>query len=271
MTNLEKKEIYSNLKEINESIERIYIPSCNLEIIKDPKESNFLDEEGKEYFRSCAAQLEKGNENIEFSREIYICKAEGKIVAYYIFEATTGQGAVIELQRLEDKGEFRYFATDFLVTFSGDIVREDSNREELSITIVGQTPNNRTVAKHIVYFDRIEAYNMADKLSKVLNKKIDLKDEIKKYNSTCYEIRYSEDDAVLMKNNITKEEVTVPNQFFDHDGLSFEDLKELAEEEYTEKYQEIITEEEKEEVDKIRKFLSEYPENNTDKGKKIVN
>ena len=27
----------------------------------------------------------------------------------------------------------------------------------------------------------------------------------------------------------------------------------------------------KEEVDKIRKFLSEYPENNTDGGKKIVN
>lgn len=266
MTNLEKKEIYSNLKEINESIERIYIPSCNLEIVKDPKESNFLDEEGKEYFRSCAAQLEKGNENVEFSREIYICKAEEKIVAYYIFEAPTGQGAVIELQRLEDKEEFRYFATDFLATFPGDIIRE-----ELSITIVGQTPNNRTVAKHIVYFDMIEAYNMADKLSKVLNKKVDLKDEIKKYNSTCYEIRYSEDDAVLMRNNITEEEVIVPNLFFDRDGLSFEDLKELAEEEYTEKYQEIVTEEEKEEVDKIRKFLSEYPENNTDGGKKIVN
>lgn len=266
MTNLEKKEIYSNLKEINESIERIYIPSCNLEIVKDPKESNFLDEEGKEYFRSCAAQLEKGNENVEFSREIYICKAEGKIVAYYIFEAPTGQGAVIELQRLEDKEEFRYFATDFLATFPGDIVRE-----ELSITIVGQTPNNKTVAKHIVYFDMIEAYNMADKLSKVLNKKVDLKDEIKKYNSTCYEIRYSEDDAVLMRNNITEEEVTVPNLFFDRDGLSFEDLKELAEEEYAEKYQEIITEEQKEEVDKIRKFLNEYPESNTDGGKKIIN
>ena len=39
MTNLEKKEIYSNLKRSNESIERIYIPSCNLEIVKDPKES----------------------------------------------------------------------------------------------------------------------------------------------------------------------------------------------------------------------------------------
>ncbi len=112
---------------------------------------------------------------------------------------------------------------------------------------------------------------MADKLSKVLNKKIDLKDEIKKYNSTYYEIRYSEDDAVLMRNNITEEEATVPNLFFDHDELSFEDLKELAEEEYTEKYQEIITEEQREEVDKIRKFLSEYPENNTDVGKKIIN
>lgn len=266
MTNLEKKEIYSNLKEINESIERIYIPSCNLEIVKDPKESNFLDEEGKEYFRSCAAQLERGNENVEFSREIYVCKAGEKIVAYYIFEAPTGQGAVIELQRLEDKGEFRYFATDFLVTFPGDIVREDSN-----ITIVGQTPNNRVVAKHVLYFDRIEAYNMADKLSKVLNKKVDLKDEIKKYNSACYEVRYSEEDAVLMRNNITGEEATVPNLFFDYNGLSPEDMREIAEEEYTEKYQEIITEEQREEVDKIRKFLSEYPENNTDGGKKIIN
>lgn len=152
------------------------------------------------------------------------------------------------------------------MTFPGDIVRE-----ELNITIVGQTPNNRVVAKYVLYFDRIEAYNMADKLSKVLNKKIDLKDEIKKYNSTYYEIRYSEDDAVLMRNNITEEEATVPNLFFDHDELSFEDLKELAEEEYTEKYQEIITEEQREEVDKIRKFLSEYPENNTDVGKKIIN
>ncbi len=78
MTNLEKKEIYNNLKEINDSIEKIYIPSCDLEIVKDLKESNFLDEKGKEYFRNCAAQLEKGNENVEFSREIYICKAEKK-------------------------------------------------------------------------------------------------------------------------------------------------------------------------------------------------
>ena len=37
MTNLEKKEIYNNLKEINDSIEKIYIPSCDLEIIKDPR------------------------------------------------------------------------------------------------------------------------------------------------------------------------------------------------------------------------------------------
>ena len=38
-------------------------------------------------------------------------------------------------------------------------------------------------------------------------------------------------------------------------------MKEIAEEEYAEKYQEIITEEQREKVDKIRKFLSEYPEN----------
>ena len=112
---------------------------------------------------------------------------------------------------------------------------------------------------------------MADKLSKVLNKKVDLKEEIKKYNSTCYEIRYSEEDAVLMRNNITGEEATVPNLFFDYNGLSPEDMKEIAEEEYAEKYQEIITEEQREEVDKIRKFLSEYSENNTDGGKKIIN
>lgn len=152
------------------------------------------------------------------------------------------------------------------MTFSGDIVRE-----ELNIIIVGQTPNNRVVAKHILYFDRVEAYNMADKLSKVLNKKIDLKDEIKKYNSTCYEIRYSEDDTVIMRNNVIEEEVIVPNLFFDYNGLSPEDMKEIAEEEYTKKYQEIITEEQREEVDKIRKFLSEYPESKIGGGKKIVN
>lgn len=266
MTDLEKKEIYDNLKEINESIERIYIPSCDLEIINAPTESDFLDEEGKKYFRSCAAQLKRGNENVEFSEEIYICKAEEKILAYYIFEAPTGQGAIIEFQRIEDRGEFRYFTTDFLITFPGDIERKD-----LSLSIIGQTPNSKIVAKHILYFDRVEAYNMADKLSKVLNKKIDLKDEIKKYNSACYEVRYSEDDTVIMRNNITEEEAIVPGLFFDHNGLSLEDLKKLAEEEYTEKYQEIITEEEKKEVDKIRKFLSEYPENNTDGGKKIIN
>lgn len=202
---MNKKEILELADNFSKIGERINNPNCFMEIITDINKSSFLTSKEKEIIN--LFKDEKELEIIEF----FVFKSDDKKIIYLIAKLDKNN-LLLEMKDFD--------LTNFVIFENNNYYKEIKD-DFISISILGQDKNKKTILKNIVYMEPLSIIEETKKIlkenftkeyeEKMKNKNFE-KDLIEKYsknyNTVVCDIIY-EDDLQVYINNITDEKIEI--------------------------------------------------------------